>query len=151
MDDIARAALDRQLMTELVNQYSAFMDSGEFDRMRPIFAEDAVWDISPDPGMFPIPVKGRDAIIATLEARYREVSAVAQRRHVTTVTIFDAQSDTEAASRTFLTVFSIAKATGTLELRSSGVYHDKFSKRGGHWQFTHRLMVADHPVKAAAG
>ena len=135
-------------MNELVQKYSMYMDAGEFDRMAEIFAEDAVFDLKPDPGMFPLPVRGRTAICETLAKRFGALSEVVQRRHITSVFVVDEQTQDTASARSFMTVTSAAKKSGMVTLHASGIYHDRFVRREGRWQILERVMVADAPVKA---
>lgn len=128
---------------DLVARYAVHMDAGEFDALEALFAEDASYDIAPDPGIVPVPIHGSRAIRDALEQRYREVVQTAQRRHVMSNTVIDELGETTARSRTFLTVLSVPKDGGGVELRGTGVYVDSFERRGGRWQFTARLLEVD--------
>lgn len=133
----------RMEIQDVISRYSVHIDAGEFDRLQALFADDAVFDITPDPVFMKVPVTGGRAIREALEARYRVVVKEAQRRHVMTNTIFDELGADHAATRTFLTVLSVPKGPGGIELRGTGVYNDKFVCRNGVWQIRHRYLVMD--------
>ena len=133
----------RMEIQDVISRYSVHIDAGEFDRLQALFSDDAVFDITPDPVFMKVPVKGGRAIREALEARYRVVVKEAQRRHVMTNTIFDELGADHAATRTFLTVLSVPKGPGGIELRGTGVYNDKFVCRNGVWQIRERFLVMD--------
>jgi hypothetical protein len=133
----------RMEIQDVISRYSVHIDAGEFDRLQALFSDDAVFDITPDPVFMKVPVKGGRAIREALEARYRVVVKEAQRRHVMTNTIFDELGADNAATRTFLTVLSVPKGPGAIELRGTGVYNDKFVCRNGVWQIRERFLVMD--------
>ncbi len=133
----------RMEISDVISRYSVHIDAGEFDRLQPLFADDAVFDITPDPVFMKVPVNGARAIRDALEARYRVVVKEAQRRHVMTNTIFDELSADRASTRTFLTVLSVPNGPGGIELRGTGVYNDKFVCRAGVWQIRERFLVMD--------
>lgn len=133
----------RMEIQDVIARYSVHIDAGEFDRLQALFSDDAVFDITPDPVFMKVPVKGGRAIREALEARYRVVVNEAQRRHVMTNTIFDELGADHAATRTFLTVLSVPKGPGGIELRGTGVYNDKFVCRNGVWQIRERFLVMD--------
>ena len=133
----------RMEIQDVIARYSVHIDAGEFDRLQALFSDDAVFDITPDPVFMKVPVKGGRAIREALEARYRVVVKEAQRRHVMTNTIFDELGTDHAATRTFLTVLSVPKGPGGIELRGTGVYNDKFVCRNGVWQIRERFLVMD--------
>lgn len=133
----------RMEILDVISRYSVHIDAGEFDRLQALFTDDAVFDITPDPVFMKVPVHGGRAIREALEARYRVVVKEAQRRHVMTNTIFDELSSDRAGTRTFLSVFSVPKGAGAIELRGTGVYNDKLVRKGGAWQIKERFLVMD--------
>jgi len=135
-------AIDRLLIRETIDSYGALYDAGQLDKFAELFTEDAQLTIEPDPGYFKLPLVGRDVIKEKMGQRYAEVSAVAQRRHVTTNTIFKSLNQTEAETQSFGTILS-AEPGGAPELRAIGVYHDAFIKVGGEWKFKSRHLVLD--------
>ncbi len=134
----------RQEITEVIAKYAVYIDAGEFDQLESLFAEDAVFDITPDPGIVPVPVRGGRQIREALEERYRLVSPQAQRRHLMTNTVIDELAGDRARARSFLTVLSVPKsAGGGVELRGTGVYNDTLERRKQMWLFTERRLVLD--------
>jgi 3-phenylpropionate/cinnamic acid dioxygenase small subunit len=136
-------ALDRIEISDVLVQYAVHMDAGDFDSLAAIFSEDAGYDIAPDPGIVPVPARGRAAIRKILSDRYAEVSQTAQRRHLITNIAFDRLEGDAADTRCFLTILSIPKAGGPVELRGTGVYFDKLSRIAGRWQIADRRLVVD--------
>jgi hypothetical protein len=128
---------------DVISRYSVHIDAGEFDRLQPLFADNAVFDITPDPVFMKVPVTGARAIREALEARYRVVVQEAQRRHVMTNTVFDQLGTDHAATRTFLSVLSVPKGGGAIEVRGTGVYNDTFTAAGGAWRIRRRYLVMD--------
>jgi 3-phenylpropionate/cinnamic acid dioxygenase small subunit len=143
MPNDERDAASRQAITEVISRYGVYIDAGEFDALETLFAEDAVFDISPDPGVVPVPVHGRRNIRDTLEDRYKAVSPTAQRRHLMTNVVVDELTGDEARSRCFLTVLSVPKTGGAIELRGTGVYHDHLRRENGTWLIKERRLVLD--------
>lgn len=139
----AEVVAARMEILDVISRYSVHIDAGEFNRLQTLFSDDAVFDITPDPVFMKVPVKGARAIRDALESRYRVVVKEAQRRHVMTNTIFDELTADRAATRTFLTVLSVPKGTGGIELRGTGVYNDKFALINGAWQIRERFLVMD--------
>ena len=136
-------ALDRIEINDVLVQYAVHMDAGDFDALAAIFSEGATYDIAPDPGIVPVPARGRAAIRKILSDRYAEVSKTAQRRHLITNVSVDKLAGDQASARCFLTVLTIPKSGGPAELRGTGVYFDKLSRVGGNWRITDRLLVLD--------
>jgi len=136
-------AIDRLLIRELIDSYGSLYDDGRLEEFGELFATDAQMTIDPDPGFFELPLVGRDDIREKMGERYAVVSAAAaQRRHVTTNTIFKSLSQTEASTESFGTILSAEKG-GEPELRATGVYYDTFTKVDGEWRFQTRNLVLD--------
>ena len=137
------AAAARQEISEVLCRYAVYVDDGEFDRLEMLFVGDATFDISPDPKIVPVPAIGRRQIREILEGRYDVVSKVDQRRHLITNLVIDELSDTEAVTRCFLTVLSVPKRGGSVELRGTGVYHDRLWRIDNDWLIAERRLVLD--------
>jgi ketosteroid isomerase-like protein len=127
---------------ELIHRYSVCLDTGDFDGLEVVFADDVVFDVTPDPGLFPLPVKGKDELMAALRARYEEVQETAVRRHLVTCTMVDELEDDRARTRSLLTVVSVPHGAAP-ELRGTGVYHDEFVRRDSRWLFKQRHLKVD--------
>ena len=143
LETTARRTLDRLMIREVIDSYGAFYDAGRLDEFGALFAEDAVLDFEPDPGFFPLPVRGRDTIVSHMRERYAEIAGSAQRRHVTTNVVFEHLDDTEARTESFLTVISVEHGAAVPELRATGVYRDVFRKAGERWLITERRGILD--------
>ena len=87
--------------------------------------------------------KGRRRIREVLEGRYDVVSKVDQRRHLITNLVIDELGGDEAVTRCFLTVLSVPKSGGSVELRGTGVYHDRLRRIDGSWLIAERRLVLD--------
>ena len=87
-EQLITEAIDRLLIRETIDSYGTLYDAGQLEEFAELFADDAQLTIEPDPGYFELPLVGRDVIKEKMGQRYAEVSVVAQRRHVTTNTIF---------------------------------------------------------------
>ena len=136
-------AIDRLLIRELIDSYGTLYDDGRLDEFAKLFAHDAQITIDPDPGYFELPLVGRDQIREKMGNRYAEVTeSFAQRRHVTTNTVFKSLSQTEAATESFGTIFSVSGG-GAPELKATGVYYDTLVKVDGEWIFQTRHLVLD--------
>jgi hypothetical protein len=142
-DDELAELLARMRIAELVDRYGVYIDAGEFDDLERLFSEDAVFDITPDPGIVPVPIHGSRRIRDALEQRYAVVSREAQRRHLMTNLVIDELTDSTARSRVFLTVLSVPKVGGGVEVRGTGVYNDRFERRDGRWVFAERKLTVD--------
>jgi hypothetical protein len=140
----ARPDLESRVeIMDLITAYSVHVDDGAFDLLEPDFADEMVFDIKPDPGIVPVPVRGRREVRKILEERRNIVTQTAQRRHVTSNTIFDSFTPDEARTRTFLTVISASKLGEGAKVHGCGVYHDRFVRRGGRWLFAERVLYVD--------
>ena len=137
------AAAARQEISEVLCRYAVYVDDGEFDRLETLFASNATFDISPDSKIVPVPAIGRRKIREILEGRYNVVSPVDQRRHLITNLVIDELSGDDAVTRCFLTVLSIPKSGGPVELRGTGVYHDRFRRIDYDWLIAERRLVLD--------
>tara|TARA_B100000700_G_scaffold246722_1_gene275785 strand:+ start:5962 stop:6792 length:831 start_codon:yes stop_codon:yes gene_type:complete len=136
-------AIDRLLIRELIDSYGSLYDDGRLEEFGELFAADAQMSIDPDPGFFELPLVGREDIRDKMGERYAVVSeGGAQRRHVTTNTIFKSLTPTEASTESFGTILS-AEEGGEPELRATGVYYDTFTKVGGEWKIQTRHLVLD--------
>ncbi len=136
-------AIDRLLIRELIDSYGSLYDDGRLEEFGELFAADAQMSIDPDPGFFELPLVGREDIRDKMGERYAVVSeSGAQRRHVTTNTIFKSLTPTEASTESFGTILS-AEEGGEPELRATGVYYDTFTKVCGEWKIQTRHLVLD--------
>lgn len=140
--DPGREALDRQLIGETISRYGYHYDAGELDDFVELFTSDAVVDITPDPGYFALPLRGREAIRQAYKDRLTEVLATAQRRHVQTNSVIHELTNDRARVSTFLTVFSTPSGGGA-EIRGTGVYKDVLVRDDARWLIAERRLTLD--------
>lgn len=135
-------AADRASVVELVGAYGYYLDTNQFEAFADLFHEDATYDIQPDPGLIPLPLAGRDAIVAAMRGARERTGKAAFPRHIASNVVFLDQGATEAATASFLLVV-YTFPDGTHELRRTGTCLDRFRKDGDRWRFSARLMTMD--------
>lgn len=143
MDTSARRAIDRLMIGEVIDMYGSHYDEGRMDQFAELFTDDAVLDFEPDPGYFPTPLAGKAMIAEHMGARNAEVAAIAQRRHLTTNTIFESLDDDTARTESFLTVLSVEHGSNAPIVNATGVYRDVFRKVDGRWLIAERKATLD--------
>jgi ketosteroid isomerase-like protein len=129
----------RESIRDLVARYNANGDSGRFDAVVELFADDAEMEL--DTGSF----RGRDEIRAMFTSTRDDLAArdlPKQLRHHTSTLQIDVHSETAASSRCY---FQVLMAHG---LDHWGRYLDEFRVADGRWRFARRRVVVDG---AAAG
>lgn len=142
-DSTAHEAMDRARVMDLIAGYAYFYDEGELERFMDLFWDDATLDITPDPGFFPLPLVGREAIDHAYRGRYAVVSVEARRRHIQSNTLFLETSRDAIRTATFLVAMSVPKDEGGVRLLGTGVYRDLFTRRDGEWRFQERNLTMD--------
>lgn len=138
--DLAEFVESRRI-EQLIASYGLFYDSSDFGRFADLFTKDAHYNITPDPGLFPLPVAGRDAIVDSMAGRRKYTASTqgACPRHLSTnVLVYDLHED-QARVASFLIV-SFAHPDGSYELRRSGTYLDTVRKDSGVWRFSSRHL-----------
>jgi hypothetical protein len=139
----------REAVRDLIARYNAFGDSGRFDQMVEVFAEDAVMD------MDGVVVTGRSNIRAAFgdvgagfKAGSRELIEPASPpgveskvrphlRHCTATTAIEVLSPTEARARSY---YFVLTARG---VDHWGRYIDEYREIDGRWYITHRKEHID--------
>lgn len=127
----------RESIRDLVARYNANGDSGRFDAMLELFAEDAVLEV---PGRR---IEGRAAIRAFFEGVARGDAGrrpIRLLRHFTATHQIDLVSETEARGRCYYQVLTEAG------LDHWGRYTDTYRKLEGRWRFAHRSASVDGAV-----
>ena len=135
-------AADRASIAEIVGAYGYYLDTNQFDAFADLFHEDAAYNISPDPGLIPLPLNGRDAIVTTMRGARERTGTSAFPRHIASNIVFLELSAEYAKTASFLIVV-FTFPDGTHELRRTGTCLDEFRKDGGKWRFIARLMTMD--------
>jgi len=132
----------RLLVCEAIAAYGVFLDNGEFKRLARLFCEDVLMNIQPAPEYMNVPLRGRDQVVAALQARHREVRQAGGRRHICSNTVFEELSRTSCRTRTYLT--SIATSPGRPgEIFATGEYRDRLVPGDGGWLFAERHVALD--------
>jgi len=131
----------RESIRDLVTRYNANGDSGRFDPMLELFAEDAVLEI-PERSL-----RGRRAIRAFFEevARGAGRPRVRVLRHHTATLQIDLLSRDEARGRCY---FQVLTEHG---LDHWGRYVDEYRRIDGRWLFSRRRVSVDGAVPGAWG
>lgn len=138
--DLAELVESRRI-EQLIASYGLLYDSSDFERFADLFTKDARYNIAPDPGLFPLPVTGRDAIVDSMAGRRNHTASTsgASPRHLSTnVLVYDLHED-QARVASFLVV-CFAHPDGSYELRRSGTYIDTVRKDSGVWRFSSRHL-----------
>ncbi|MDD9802657.1 MAG: nuclear transport factor 2 family protein [Deltaproteobacteria bacterium] len=139
MEDWERAA--REEIQELAARYNQAGDSGRFEEMLALFAEDGRLDIeaAPAPGPQARPgesYRGRREIRALLEKSARAEGAPQRLRHFTASHQIDFESPLCARGRAY---FLVLTARG---LDHWGLYRDEYRRAAPNapWRFTRRQV-----------
>jgi ketosteroid isomerase-like protein len=134
----------RESIRDLVARYNANGDSGRFDDMLALFAEDAVLELAD--GVH----RGRAAIRAFFEGvATRTGSGQGRRakfvRHMTATHQIDVLSEREARGRCYYAVLTDAG------LDHWGRYVDEYRREGDRWLFARRKVTLDAAVPGGWG
>src|SRR5215467_5575145 len=132
----------REEIRELVARYAHFADSGRFEEMVALFAEDGVLEIVDREELH-----GRrsihDFLVATA-ARFRESSAPRSMRHHVTSLRIEVSAPGEATSASYFLV------VGDHGPDHWGRYRDRYTHRDGRWLFARRQVRVDGRVPSSA-
>ena len=139
-DSVGRL-VDLQAIRNVIEIYGHFFDSGDFEGFSDLFTEDAFYNISPDPGLFPLPVSGRDSIVASMSGRHavNERELAIQSRHMSSNIVINDLTSRSASAVSFLLVVSVHD-DGSVDARRSGTYVDRLRKENGTWRFASRQL-----------
>ena len=132
----------RESIRDLVARYNASGDSGRFDEMLALFAEDAVLEL--DEGTH----RGRAAIRACFEGVAKRTGGGGRARfvrHFTATHQIDVLSPTEARGRCYYAVLT------DRGLDHWGRYVDAYVLQGGRWLFARRKVTLDAAVPGGWG
>lgn len=136
----------RESIRDLVARYNATGDSGRFDRVLALFADDAVMVLDGATG--PVEYVGHDQIITIFTGtrdRWADEPAVAGsgtdasrhvRHHVSTLQI-DVESETSASGYCY---YQVVMAHG---LDHWGRYFDRYERRNDRWLFVRRKVTRE--------
>src|SRR5262249_30017324 len=132
----------REEIRELVARYAHCADSGRFDEMVALFAEDGVLEIVDREEL-----RGRQAIYGFLVAtatRFRESSGPRSIRHHVTSLRIEVSAPGEATSASYFLV------VGEQGPDHWGRYRDRYTHRDGRWLFARRQVRVDGRAPASA-
>ncbi|WP_322760665.1 nuclear transport factor 2 family protein [Frankia sp. Cr2] len=140
-DAALRQLVDRDSIKTVIADYGLYYDSGDFESFTSLFTADATYDITPDPGLFPVPVTGRDAIVGAMAERWNitaDTSGSSPRHMSTNISIREL---THSAAHVFsFLLVCFVHPDGNCEIRRSGTYVDRFRKEEAGWLFTSRHL-----------
>ena len=133
-------AYDYFAIQNLMHRYCLLVDTADFDGVGAIFAKAELNYSMGGPVFRHDPV----AIAETLRQSVRVYpdNGTPQTRHVCTNIIIEPDGDEAARAQSSMIVFQAAPDLA-LQPIIGGRYHDRFSKAGGSWHFTHRRFEAD--------
>jgi len=132
----------REEIRELVARYAHFADSGRFDEMVALFAEDGVLEIVDREELY-----GRQSIhdfLVATAARFRESSAPRSMRHHVTSLRIEVSAPGEATSASYFLV------VGEHGPDHWGRYRDRYAHRDGRWLFARRQVRVDGRAPSSA-
>lgn len=141
----------RECIRDIVTRYNSNGDTGRFDQVLELFADDAVMEIGGEDGN-PVTYRGRDRI-ATIFSGTRdrwsasagERGAPAYVRHCVFTHQVDVMDRSHARGRSY---FQVLMGHG---LDHWGRYIDEYEHREGRWLFTHRKVTVDGRVGDSRG
>jgi ketosteroid isomerase-like protein len=126
---------DRAAIAALIYGYAERLDAGDLAGVAALFA-DATYR-SDRGGTY----RGAAAVQQILERLVIRYDGVPRTRHVTTNLVIELAGDA-ATARSYFTVLQAAPG-GPLQPIVAGRYHDRFTRAGGAWRFTDRLIFMD--------
>jgi ketosteroid isomerase-like protein len=122
---------DEAEVQRVITTYSQFASKGQWDRVLPLFLEEAVWEI-PHLGM---KLDGRAAIEATLHAFKGTMDYVLQ---INGPALIEVSGDSATASSA---IRECGKSAGKDEgFEYLGLYHDTFARTSDGWKFRTRVF-----------
>jgi 3-phenylpropionate/cinnamic acid dioxygenase small subunit len=127
---------DVEAITVLIMAYAERLDAGDLDGVAALFTQ-ATWR-SP---ARPEPLRG----VAEVRRAYDAVilyDGIPCTRHVVTNVAVELSAPDHATARSYFTVFQ-ARPELPLQAIIVGRYHDTFTRAGGAWRFTDRLILPD--------
>lgn len=129
---------DRLEIQELVARYSLWTDTGDYDAVPALFAEDGTWDET----VLGVPIaEGRAAIVATFGAfAGAGIDSVVHINGAHQISAFDG----DTASGT--SHLHAEVAAGGQVVRILGYYDDDYVKVDGAWRFARRTLVELAPT-----
>ena len=129
---------DVQAIKNLVYSYAEFLDLGDFDSLRALFA-DAVVSMPGSDREF----RGADAVRSLIEQTVQLYDGIPRTKHVVTNLIVEIDPDGVAAvARSYYTALQ-AHPDVPLQPILAGRWHDRLEKVDGRWRFAKRMIYND--------
>jgi hypothetical protein len=128
---------EKDAIREVLAEYCFRLDSGWFEGMAALFAENGTWETAFGKAT------GREAIAAHAEdIRARRGDDRPRGVHLVANIVITFESDNAADVRSNWTVVqnSPENAGGGPKIGSGGAYHDQMVKLGGRWLFRYRKI-----------
>jgi SnoaL-like protein len=128
---------EKDAIREVLAEYCFRLDSGWFEGMAALFAENGTWETAFGKAT------GREAIAAHAEdIRARRGDDRPRGIHLVANIVITFESDNAADVRSNWTVVqnSPENAGGGPKIGSGGAYHDQMVKLGGRWLFRYRKI-----------
>lgn len=136
------SAMDRHLMMEALARYAWGYDTADFELLGEVFTEDAVsGGVVTGTDIAWGPMHGRTDIVSTLADIRRQQAE--QRRHNIGSFLFEAQTQTSATARCYLTL--VSTRNGASRLVTGGTYSADFTKQSDIWRISRLEAVLDAP------
>ncbi len=136
MSPLDRLFAEHQI-ADLVTRYATLNDDGDYDGLAALFTEDARF-VRPSGGD---PIVGRAAIRASYEGRPPRIS-----RHLITNILVDLVSDTEAAARSTIVLYTAPPGALPADANKPallGGFRDRLVKTPDGWRFAAREGYLD--------
>lgn len=141
----------RECIRDIVTRYNSNGDTGRFEHVLELFAEDAVMEIDGPDGR-PVTYRGRDRIATIFSGTKERWSASAGERgappyvrHCLFTHQIDVLDPGHARGRSY---FQVLMAHG---LDHWGRYIDEYECRDGRWLFTRRRVTLDGRIPDSQG
>lgn len=138
MESRLQRILDRADIADLITAYTRAVDTCQFDKLREVFAEEAVLDYSSVDG----PVASLDDVILFLE---QGLALFDTSQHFIGQIEYTFVDDDTASVLSYLMNPMVLPAAGgnTTNFLLGGYYHWQFERRSDRWWATHMLNEID--------
>ena len=126
---------DRFEIIDLLNRYAFALDDKDWERLRRVFTEDAVFSEFP-----PVPMEGIEVIVPTIA---RTMSRFEVTQHLLGPTTLEWDGDDAAKSRCYIQAthrYLPEKGGGVYTLH--GTYIDDIVRTPGGWRIQHRRLYS---------
>ena len=131
---------DERQIVNLLHRYAELVDEADFDGLSELFANAHVFMAGPEQPAVP------GSLVGAVMKRFVKLhEGSPSTRHVITNTVLEADTDSQARTRSVFTVLQGVAGVFPLQVVASGRYHDVFERDAdGRWSFRQRTMLVDH-------